>query len=108
MQANEYQDWSAKTAIYPKDEGLVYVALGLTGEAGEVANVVKKMIRDDNGFLLQEKHDKLKAELGDVMWYMARMAAELGTTLEDIMQENHDKLEDRLARNVIKGSGDNR
>ena len=108
MQANEYQEWSAKTAIYPKDEGLVYVALGLTGEAGEVANVVKKMIRDDNGFLLQEKHDKLTAELGDVMWYLARMCAELGTTLEDVMQQNHDKLEDRLARNVIKGSGDNR
>lgn len=108
MKANEYQEWSEKTAIYPKDEGLVYVALGLSGEAGEVANVVKKMIRDDNGWLMQEKHNKLIAELGDVMWYLARMAAELGTTLEDIMQQNHDKLEDRLARNVIKGSGDNR
>jgi len=108
MKANEYQEWSAKTAIYPKDEGLVYVALGLTGEAGEVANVVKKMIRDDNGWLMQEKHDKLVAELGDVMWYAARLCAELGTTLEDVMQQNHDKLEDRLARNVIKGSGDNR
>jgi NTP pyrophosphatase (non-canonical NTP hydrolase) len=108
MKANEYQEWSEKTAIYPKDEGLVYVALGLAGEAGEVANIVKKMIRDDNGFLLQEKHDKLVAEMGDVMWYMARMCAELGTTLEDVMQQNHDKLEDRLARNVIQGSGDNR
>jgi len=108
MQANKYQEWSEKTAIYPKDENLTYVALGLAGEAGEVANVVKKMIRDDNGVLLQEKRDKLVAEMGDVIWYMARMCAEIGTTLEEVMQQNHDKLEDRLARNVIKGSGDDR
>jgi|SRR5665213_1510294 NTP pyrophosphatase (non-canonical NTP hydrolase) len=108
MQAKEYQDWTETTAIYPKDEGIVYTALGLAGEAGEVANVVKKMIRDDNGFFLQEKHDKLVAELGDVMWYVARMATELNVSLEQLMQLNHDKLQDRLARNVIKGSGDNR
>ena len=108
MKANEYQDWTEKTAMYPKDEGIVYTALGLTGEAGEVANVVKKILRDDNGLLLQEKHDKLVAELGDVLWYAARLATELNVTLEDVMQQNHDKLEDRLARNVIKGSGDNR
>lgn len=108
MKANEYQEWSEKTAIYPKDESLVYVALGLTGEAGEVANVVKKMIRDDNGQLHKETRDKLLYELGDVLWYAARLATELNMSLENIMQLNHDKLEDRLARNVIKGSGDNR
>lgn len=108
MKANEYQEWTERTAIYPKDEGLVYTTLGLAGEAGEVANVVKKIIRDDNGFFFQEKHDKLVSELGDVLWYAARLAKELGTTLEDVMQQNHDKLEDRLARNEIKGSGDNR
>lgn len=108
MQANEYQAWTEKTAIYPKDEGIVYTALGLAGETGEVANVVKKIIRDDNGLFLQEKHDKLVAELGDVLWYAARLATELNVTLEQVLQMNHDKLEDRLARNVIKGSGDNR
>lgn len=108
MKANEYQDWTEKTAIYPKNEGIVYTALGLAGEAGEVANVVKKMIRDDSNHLLQEKRDKLVYELGDVLWYAARLATELNIPLEDVMQLNHDKLEDRLARNVIKGSGDNR
>lgn len=108
MQANEYQKWSEKTAIYPKDEGIVYTSLGLTGEAGEIANVVKKMIRDDGGWLLQERKDKLVYELGDVLWYCARLATELNISLEDVMQLNHDKLEDRLARGVIKGSGDNR
>jgi NTP pyrophosphatase (non-canonical NTP hydrolase) len=108
MEANEYQAWTDKTAMYPKDEGIVYTALGLTGEAGEVANAVKKILRDDAGILSQEKRDKLIAELGDVMWYMARLATELNVSLEDVMKQNHDKLEDRLARNVIKGSGDNR
>jgi NTP pyrophosphatase (non-canonical NTP hydrolase) len=108
MQANEYQKWSKKTAIYPKNESLPYVILGLTNEAGEVAGKYKKCIRDDGGILTEERRNQLIDEAGDVCWYLARLAEELGTTLEDMMQKNHDKLEDRLARNVIKGSGDNR
>jgi NTP pyrophosphatase (non-canonical NTP hydrolase) len=108
MQANEFQEWSKKTAIYPKNEGISYVILGLTNEAGEVAGKWKKCLRDDNGILTEERRNQLIDEGGDVFWYLARLAEELGTTLEDMMQRNHDKLEDRLARNVIKGSGDNR
>jgi NTP pyrophosphatase (non-canonical NTP hydrolase) len=108
MKANEYQAWSEKTAIYPKDASMAYVILGLTNEAGEVAGKYKKCIRDDGGILTAERRVQLIDEAGDVCWYLARLAEELGTTLEDIMQRNHDKLEDRLARNVIKGSGDNR
>lgn len=108
MRANDYQDWTEKTAIYPKDAGLAYTIIGLTSEVGEVAGKFKKCLRDDAGILTEEKKQQLIDELGDVMWYVARVAAELKTPLEDVIQRNHDKLEDRLARDVIKGSGDNR
>ena len=108
MQANDYQKWTQKTAIYPKSESLPYVILGLTNEAGEVAGKYKKCIRDDGGILTEERKKQIIDEGADCLWYLARLAEELGTTLEDMMQQNHDKLEDRLARNVIKGSGDNR
>lgn len=108
MKANEYQEWSEKTAIYPKDAGLAYVILGLMSEAGEVAGKYKKCIRDDNGILSEERKNQMIDETGDILWYLARLSQELNTTLEEVMQRNHDKLEDRLARNVIKGSGDNR
>jgi NTP pyrophosphatase (non-canonical NTP hydrolase) len=104
----EYQEWTNKTAIYPKDEPLYYTVLGLVNEAGEVAGVVKKIMRDDNKIVTPEKREKIIAECGDVMWYLARIAQELGFSLEEVIQKNHDKLEDRLARNVIQGSGDNR
>ena len=108
MQANEYQKWSERTAIYPKKESLSYIILGLTNEAGEVAGKYKKCIRDDDGVLTEERKNQIIDEGADCLWYLARLAEELGTTLEDMMQRNHDKLEDRLTRNVIKGSGDNR
>jgi NTP pyrophosphatase (non-canonical NTP hydrolase) len=108
MQANDYQDWTKRTAIYPDKEALSYIILGLTNEAGEVAGKYKKCIRDDRGELTEERRKQLIDEAGDVCWYLARLAEHLGTTLEDMMQLNHDKLEDRLARNVIKGSGDKR
>ena len=108
MEANEYQDWTEKTAIYPKNAGLSYTIHGLSSEAGEVAGKFKKCIRDDNSILTTDRRNELIDELGDVMWYVARLAAELNISLEEVMQRNHDKLEDRLARDVIKGSGDKR
>lgn len=106
--ANEYQRWTDSTAIYPKDSSLSYVALGLTGEAGEIANKVKKIIRDDAGILTPERKRELISELGDVMWYVARMATELGVSLHAVLAVNQAKLNSRLQEGTIQGSGDNR
>lgn len=108
MEANDYQTWTEKTAIYPKEASLAYTILGLTSEAGEVAGKFKKCIRDENSVISEERRQQLIDEVGDVLWYLARISQHLGTTLEDVMQRNHDKLEDRLSRDVIQGSGDNR
>lgn len=108
MKADEYQDWTNKTALYPKSSSLIYTTIGLANEAGEVLGQVKKMIRDDDSILTEERKNKIIAETSDCMWYITRICVELGITLEELMQINHDKLEDRLARGVIKGSGDNR
>ena len=108
MNANTYQEWSLSTAIYPgagtgnKDE-LSYLALGLNGEAGEVADKIKKYLRDgklDIGGIVYE--------LGDVCWYIARLADALGYDFEDLLTINHAKLEDRKTRAVLTGSGDER
>jgi NTP pyrophosphatase (non-canonical NTP hydrolase) len=108
MDINEYQQWTESTAIYPKDSSLPYVALGLTGEAGEIANKVKKIIRDDAGQLTFERKHDLVNELGDVMWYVARMATELGVSMSAVLLINQSKLNSRLQEGTIKGSGDNR
>lgn len=108
MTLNEYQENSKVTAIYPPDQGLAYVALGLTAEAGEVANKVKKIIRDDNGQLTPERAESIAKELGDVMWYIAQVATELGVELDSVAQENLTKLQSRMDRGQLKGSGDNR
>lgn len=108
MKLSEYQKWTRETAIYPKEESVWYTTLGLVGEAGEVANCVKKILRDDGGKVTEEKQEKLKAEIGDVCWYLARLADELGLELEDILDANVFKLMDRKNRNQLQGSGDNR
>lgn len=108
MKASDYQLWTDRTALYPKDAGVVYTTIGLANEAGEVLGVVKKMMRDDNNVLTEEKRAKLIAEVGDVCWYLARVCTELGVSMEDVFDINVAKLEDRLKRDVIKGSGDNR
>lgn len=108
MDINEYQKWSDRTAIYPKEEELHYITLGLAGEAGEVANIVKKVIRDDGKVLTPEKKEKLVDELGDVFWYLARFAQMLDVPMSEMLKRNHDKLESRLERNKIGGSGDKR
>lgn len=98
-----YQDFTDTTAVYPPEKGLEYTALGLASEAGEFAGKVKKAIRDGSWDL-----DAMAAELGDVLWYVARAAAELDLHLSDIAQENVEKLKSRMERGKLKGSGDDR
>lgn len=108
---NSYQNAAITTAIYPGRgtfEGLVYVALKLNGEAGEVAEKIGKIIRDDASLMSLEKRDLIAKELGDVIWYIAAAAKELGYTLDEIARGNLEKLIDRQARGTLSGSGDNR
>ena len=107
--ATEYQTRAAETAIFPKHKALEYLTLGLAGEAGEIANKVKKLIRD--GADREEYHAKLNAighELGDILWYCAMLAKEVEMNLGRIMEDNLEKLADRKARNRLQGDGDNR
>ena len=109
MNFEEYQKKSRKTAIYPNaGENFVYPTLGLSGEAGEVAEKIKKVIRDKNGVMDDESREMIEKELGDVMWYTAQLATELNLSLDDIAQKNIKKLYSGLERGKISGSGDNR
>jgi NTP pyrophosphatase (non-canonical NTP hydrolase) len=109
MDFSEYQSRSRRTATYPRaGEDLTYPALGLCGEAGEVAEKVKKTLRDDGGVLSDERRDALARELGDVLWYLSQLATEAGLDLEEIAEENLDKLFSRQERGVLRGSGDER
>lgn len=109
MLLNTYQKHAKKTAVYPaKGNNYSYPALGLTGEAGEVADKISKVIRDNNGMLNSETKLELAKELGDVLWFLAILADELGYTLNTVAEMNLRKLSDRAKRNVIHGSGDNR
>lgn len=111
MNFKEYQKKSRKTAVYPKSkycDGIFYPTLGLSGEAGEVAEKVKKVLRDDNGVVTKEKKEELKKELGDVLWYVSQIATDLKLSLDDIAKTNLEKLSSRLKRGKLKGSGDNR
>ena len=93
MNFEEYQSAAAKTAHYPRRlENLEYPTLGLAGEAGEVANIVKKIQRDHGGILNEEIRAKLKDELGDVLWYISACAEELDLTLNEIAEFNVEKL----------------
>jgi len=105
----DYQRDAQKTAIYPNvGQNFVYPTLGLAGEAGEIANKIKKIIRDKNNQLDDNDRQEIKKELGDVLWYIAQIATELQIPLEEIAQNNLEKLLSRLERNVLGGSGDNR
>ena len=108
MDLNYYQQEAVKTAVYPKEHAVSYLALGLNGEAGEVAEKVKKIIRDRGGVIGNQHQDDLVKELGDVLWYAANLASVLGVELEEVAQTNLDKLQSRQLRGVLKGSGDNR
>lgn len=109
MNFKDYQQIVKKTSIYP-DQGnnVAYATLGLAGEAGEVADKVKKLIRDSNGILTPDKRKEMIKELGDVLWYLTACASELGVDLEEVAQQNAEKVKDRKMRGVISGEGDNR
>ena len=108
MTLEEYQGIIAKTAIFPKELGLLYPGLGLCGEAGEVAEKIKKIYRDKQGEITTEDKQALKKELGDVIWYVTAIAEQLGLTLNEILEANYDKLIKRRETNTLSGSGDNR
>ena len=109
MDMNDYQKEARKTAIYPKEHRVVYPALGLAGEAGEVCEKVKKTIRDDFAIFNVVKYpEAIAKELGDVLWYLAALASDLNLSLADIAEGNINKLKDRAERNKLKGNGDER
>ena len=109
MEMNEYQRKSIEFAIYPATHRILYPALGLAGEAGEVANKVKKFIRDGaDKEAFEVKKLEIAAEIGDVLWYCANLANDLGINLSDIASENYSKLSGRSKRGTLGGDGDNR
>lgn len=111
MKLSEYQEKAIKTAVYPKHVALPYLALGLAGEAAEVANKVKKIIRgdyDNDPERAEEALNQIAMELGDTLWYIAVLADELGSNLDLIAAANIDKLAARAEADTLKGSGDNR
>ena len=109
MNFETYQINARKTAIYPNlGSNYVYPILGLVGESGEVAEKVKKVMRDKNGVFDDETLMGLKKELGDVLWYVSNICCEFNMSLDDIAKENLNKLEKRSLEGKIKGSGDNR
>lgn len=108
MELEEYQKRALETAIYPKKMKVIYPALGITGEAGEVSDKVKKVIRDNDGEFTDEKKKEIAMELGDVLWYVAVMADDIGYSLEDIASMNYEKLRSRKERGKLSGNGDNR
>ena len=109
MNFNDYQTKSRATAKYPViGHGVIYPTLGLVNEAGEVAGKIKKVFRDKDGQINDETREALKAELGDVLWYLAQVATELDLSFDEIAEANIAKLMDRLERGKIRGDGDNR
>jgi NTP pyrophosphatase (non-canonical NTP hydrolase) len=105
----KYQEGAKETAIYPNvGNNPYYPTLGLTGEAGEISNKVKKIMRDSDGKISDEHRDDIKKELGDVLWYVAMVASEFNLNMGEIAQKNYDKLKKRQENNALKGSGDNR
>ena len=109
MDFDNYQIEARKTAIYPnKYKNFIYPTLGLVGESGEVAEKIKKILRDKNGTFDYESKLALKKELGDVLWYLSNLCDELNLSLSDVARENLEKLNLRLSRGKISGSGDDR
>ncbi len=120
MDMNDYQNKAMTTAMYPTpvlldddgtvycELGFIYPALGLAGEAGEVAEKCKKILRDKNGVVDADDSSSIAKELGDVLWYVSVLASELHLSMDVIAQINLNKLASRKERGVITGSGDNR
>ena len=109
MNLNHYQDKSRTTALYPNvGNNPIYPTLGLAGEAGEVADKVKKILRDKEGVFDPASKEAIKLELGDVLWYVAQLSSELGFDLDQVAESNLAKLSKRVKSGRITGSGDNR
>jgi NTP pyrophosphatase (non-canonical NTP hydrolase) len=106
MEFKTYQQEAEKFAIY-KDR-IIYPTLGLASEAGEVCGKVKKILRDSQGYFSPEDKVQLQSELGDVLWYVAAICSDLNLDMSTVASNNIAKLQDRLIRNKIQGSGDNR
>jgi NTP pyrophosphatase (non-canonical NTP hydrolase) len=102
----EYQMKSLTTAVYPKKYNISYPALGLAEEAGEVAGKIKKMMRDN--IQLEDQKEKIEAEMGDVLWYLAALAHDCGLSLQVIAEKNVEKLKARQSAGTLHGEGDNR
>lgn len=115
MDFNQYQEFTRETAVYPKEWKFEYLGFGLGSEVGEIQGKLKKIIRDDtkawmaytDGGFAKYKED-LSKEIGDVLWYIARLVDELDIELSDIAEQNIEKLFSRKERGVLGGSGDNR
>lgn len=110
MNFNEYQEKALTTASTTNDEfkDIMHWVLGVNGEAGEIAEKLKKIIRDKKGVISKADKTELGGEIGDVLWYLATLAHHLGLSFEYIAKTNLDKLQSRKKRGVIAGSGDNR
>lgn len=109
MTFDEYQRIARTTAQYPNvGNNFLYPTLGLCGESGEVAEKIKKVVRDDAGIVSEERKQEIARELGDVLWYVSQIAAELGFSLDAVAAQNLEKLASRAARGKLSGSGDDR
>ncbi|MFA5095593.1 MAG: nucleoside triphosphate pyrophosphohydrolase family protein [Candidatus Paceibacterota bacterium] len=110
MELKEYQKKALTTAIHPEKYKVIYPALGLGNESGEVMGKIKKWLRGDDGegIMSKERKEALKGELGDVLWYLAVLSHDLDLSLEDIAKYNLDKLQSRKKRGILKGDGDKR
>lgn len=105
---DEYQNFAWETSIYPTDMSIIYPALGLAGETGEVVDKIKKVYRDNDKQFDSEHKKAIAKELGDVLWYAANIATDLGYRLSEIAQMNVDKINSRRERNMMHGEGDER
>lgn len=109
MTFEEYQKLSRETALYPnKDNNFIYPTLGLAGEAGEVSEKIKKVLRDKNGVIDEATKQELSKELGDVLWYVAQLCTELNLSFDEVAKMNIEKLFSRKERGQLHGNGDNR
>ena len=106
MDLNDYQNAARRTAVYAEPHRVIYPALGLASEAGEVAGKIKKVLRDQDGDFGREPIEAIKGELGDVLWYVAVLAGDLGLSLEAIAAANLAKLASRQERGTLGGAGD--
>jgi len=109
MTFNEYQEKTRKSAIYPDlGHNLIYPTIGLAGETGEVAEKIKKIIRDRGGLVSESDRLEISKELGDVLWYLAQISSELGLEFETVANGNLEKISSRQERDCLHGQGDNR